>query len=293
MNPTGKWLFLWQIKNCAGGDPAAITAAALNMGLAGVTIKVAQCGYKYNLRLTPHGYVDDILPPLVTALRNSGLFVNGWHYVTGDDPTSEAIVILDRIQQLRLDGLEVDAEGEYKAAGKAQAARRYMQTVRDVVGANFPIGLTSYRFPRVHPEFPWSAFAPFLNYHNPQVYWNPPAPPYYGPVPELNKSVEQIRAVKNIPILPAGRAYIGDGHPNPTPAEMNDFMQRAKVLELAGVSFWAFDFLYLHPGGAARAEAIKNFSWPTNTPPPPPPQTIEERLNNHEQRISALESANG
>jgi len=288
MIPQGKFLFLWKIRNCSGGNAAAIAGAALDMGLAGVSIKVAQCGWKYNLRWTGTKYVDDILPPLVTALRNVGLRVYGWHYVTGDDPATEALCILDRIQQLQLDGLDVDAEAEYKAPGKANAARIYMQTVRDQVGANFPIGLTSYRYPVLHPEFPWQAFCRFIDYHLPQVYWNPPSPPGYGSVLELNKSVIQLRAVKDVPIFPAGRAYIGDGHPNPTPAEMTDFMQRCKELDLPGFSFWAFDFLYLHNGGQARAQAIKAFQWPTEPPPQPSPHTLEERVTDLEIRVTNL-----
>jgi len=286
MIPQGKFMFLWQLRNVEGGNPIKIADTAVALGLAGVSIKVAQGRGKYNLRWDGKRWIDDILRPAVNALHQVGLRVHGWQWVDGDDPTGEALCILDRIQQMGLDGLEVDAEGTYK--GKPKSARIYMSILKDNVPSGFHIGLTSYRYPTLHPEFPWQAFCQYADYHMPQIYWNPPYPPNYGPAPELNRSVMELRAVKDLPIIPAGRTYIGDGHPDPTPAEMNEFMQRCKDLELPGFSFWAYDFLYLHANGKARSDAIAAFQWGVISPPPPVPLTLEERVRDLEIRVTNL-----
>lgn len=258
--PTGKFLFIWQIKNCAGGNPQAIVNACLDFSLTGVSIKVANCASKYNLRPTPSGYVDDILPPLVTALHNAGLLVHGWQWVEGQSPTNEALRAAERIITLGLDGFEIDAEGAYK--GRYTQAAAYMRELRAQCPTGFPVGLCSYRYPTLHPTLPWRQFLDNgVDYHCPQVYWNPTNPPDLGPVPELERSVSELQALKVLPVFPAGRAYIGDGHPNPTPAEITAFMERAKTMGLPGVTFWAMDFLYLHAGGAGRSGAIKDFQW--------------------------------
>jgi hypothetical protein len=55
-------------------------------------------------------------------------------------------------------------------------------------------------------------------------------------------------------------------------------MTRAKSLGLTGFSFWAMDFLYLHAGGSARADAIQAFQF---GPPPPPPPPAVKRISTY------------
>lgn len=280
--PSAKFLFIWQLRNLAKNDMQAAITACLDMGLSGVSIKVAHnCGM-YNLRWTGSAWVDDILPPFVTALHDAGLKVHGWQWVDGNDPTGEALRAVQRIRQLSLDGFEIDAEGTYK--GKYLAATIYARELRTQC-PTLPIGLTSYRYPSLHPTLPWLEFLRYCDYHLPQVYFNPTYPPNYGPVPELIRSVNELRSKKDIPIFPAGRAYIGDGHPNPTPAEMNAFMSKAVELGLPGFTFWNMDSLYLHPGGASRMQAIKDFRFTCDDPS----LTLEERVTSLENRVTALE----
>lgn len=271
--PTGKMIMAWQIKNIASGDTQQAIQDALDMGLTTINVKVANGTSKYNLRWNGYKWVNDILLPWITAFKAVGFKVWGWQYIYGNDPAGEAEIASIQINELGLDGFDVDAEGHIK--GKPAQAAQYMALLR-ASNPNLPIGLSSYRYPFLHPDFPWSSFWQYLDYGAPQVYWNPPNPVYgYGPVPELEKSHFQWQTQKpGLPFIPTGRAYIGDGHPNPLPSELTDFMTKAQAMGLPGVSFWSFDHLYYHAGGAARMQAIADFEWTIV----PPPLTLEQRV---------------
>jgi hypothetical protein len=132
-----------------------------------------------------------------------------------------------------------------------------------------PVALSAYRFPNYHPEFPWYEFASGCNYHMPQVYWQPPSK-VNGPVVELEQSIQQLNRIKVLPIVPIGRAYIGDGHAKPTADEISQFAKRAKELGVPGMSFWALDFLYTHEGGSSWADAIAQAWGGADAPVTPP-----------------------
>jgi hypothetical protein len=112
----GKGYFLWKIPQVMKGDPAAIASKAVDAGLSHVLIKIADgADWVYN-------YNDDdevdLVPPVRDALLEAGLSVWGWHYVRGDDPVGEANLAIERMKELGLEGYVIDAEGEYKKAGK-------------------------------------------------------------------------------------------------------------------------------------------------------------------------------
>jgi hypothetical protein len=226
----------------------------------------------------------------VKAFREAGISVWVWHYVyggvamdknsqvistKGPTPEAEAEFAKRHVQELGADGYVIDAEREYKTVSQHLRARRFMAAL---AGIGVPVGLAGWRFPKLHPEYPWAEFLEGTDYHMPQVYWNQPSiwRPRFGPEAELRTSVTDLLALKQIPIAPAGRAYIGDGHPNPRPEEITKFLETAAELGCPGVSFWALDFVYGHPGGKERGEAIAQFKWagpPAASPRPPVSQT--------------------
>ncbi len=261
MTEHGKGVFLWKVKNLYGGDadkidPHDIAQRALEMNFDWVTVKIANDMYRYNLR--PPNWTDDILPTMVKALQKVGIPVWGWHYVYGDNPSGEANVAIDRMNELRLDGYIINAEGHYKY--KQSSASIFMQEI--VKNISKPIGLSSYRYPELHRELPWKEFLAGCDYHMPQVYWQPD----HNPVEQWEKSQKQLKALADLPFMPTGPAYEEHGS-KPTNQEMTDFYDAVKAGGHPGISWWSWDYMQILAG---KKETVKRMVW-FNEPEPPPP----------------------
>ena len=173
MSIEGKGFFIWKIRDCEGGNPAAIAAAAAAAGFTHVILKIADGAYAYNVN-SQTGV--DLVPPVVSALKDKGIHVWGWHYVYGNGPTSEANIAIQRIQQLGLEGYVIDAEIEYQEPGKSTAASQFMNRMRSAL-PDLPMALSSYRFPSYHAQLPWRVFLEKVDYNMPQVYWEQKSQP--------------------------------------------------------------------------------------------------------------------
>jgi hypothetical protein len=267
--PTGKGIFIWKAKNCETGELDDIVQACSSLGLKWVALKIGDGNFSAYASFT------DMIGA-AAAFKAAGMAVWGWHYVRGGcwidkngavhtdiaSPEKEAEFARAKCALFGLDGYIIDAEREYKVGPDPRdRARRF---IKALMGINIPIALCSYRFPAVHPEFPWYDFLDGCDLIMPQDYWGPG-----GATSELEQSMQQYRvnAQCELPTVPVGRAYIGDGHPDPKPEEIMAFMGKAQDLGCPGCSFWALDFLYLHTGGPGRGEAIARYAW-DNTPEP-------------------------
>lgn len=289
----GKYLFVWLFAQVEYGRTIdQIADDALEMDVRMVAVKIAD-GAAVNGAST----TADRMRLYVDAFHKRGIQVWGWQYLYGgrkvvrdsagnvigftentySTPQSEAQIAIDQLARFGLDGYIMDPEREYKTAPAGRASE-FMGRLRAGIGA-LPVGLCSYRYPRVHPELAWREFLAETDYHMPQVYWGH-GPSMNGMTSdgrwcsqvELDTSVEQLRALKDIPFMPVGRAYIGDGHAGPRPEEITAFLDRARALEFVSAGFWAWDFLRpSYPGASDRKAAISDFSWSTTPPPPPPP----------------------
>lgn len=270
--PRNKFLFGWQQRSVASGVVAKIIQAAHDLGLSGVSWKVGSGVYSYPF--------SGSLLELRNAFRSEGLKFFGWHYVYGQNsPVYEASLALRRIEELDLDGYEIDAEGHYKGYSSQQASDLSGRIKEHCEGADIPLGLTTYRFVSTQPTFPWRGFLQHVDYYVPQVYWQPASVnPPRGPVAELNLSIQEWTAEVRKhgfalkPFFPAGRAYIGDGYPTPGPSHQQvvDFWQACRSLGLPGATTWSFDNLYTHSSGSVCYAAIKSVEWKDETPPPNP-----------------------
>ena len=65
----------------------------------------------------------------------------------------------------------IDAESSYE--GRYRQAYRYIHKLRRLVGAGFPLGLSSFPYADYHPTFPYSVFLGTggAQYNLPQIYW--------------------------------------------------------------------------------------------------------------------------
>ena len=256
--PQGKGIFLWQILRVAGGDAYQIAKMAAAAQLTHVVIKVADGKYSYN-----YSGGADLVPPVVAELRARGIQPWGWQYVYGSDPLAEAKKAVERVKQFNLTGFVVNAEGQFKPAGMDKVARTYMKELRRGL-PSLPIALSSYRYPSVHPDFPFKAFLDFCDFNMPQVYWLAAT----NPAQQLVRCVNEFQVLKpGQPIVPTGSAFAW-GSWTATPEQISEFLSKARQLNLPGANFWEFatakDSQY-----HGLWKAIKRFDWATGDPGAP------------------------
>ena len=229
----GKGFWIWKIRDCEGGNPDAIAAAATSAGFTHVIIKIADGAYAYNVDQVTK---KDLVLPVVKALRDKGIHVWGWQYTYGAGPNSESNMAIQRLHQFDMEGFVIDAEHEYKEPGKDVAARTYMTKLRNAF-PNMPFALSSYRFPTYHPQFPWKAFLEKVDMNMPQVYWEKA----HNPDAQMQRVVREFKALTPYrPVFPTGPGYKVGGWA-PTIEDTVEFMNSAKAYGLAGVNFFSWD----------------------------------------------------
>ena len=272
MTLRGKGFFIWKIPNCENGDPVAIANVATQAGLSHVLIKIADGVGSYNVDLTTG---VDLVPPVIQELRARSIEVWGWHYIYGYDPVGEANKAIQRMTALELDGYVVDAEREFKESGKAEAARTFMNRVRTGL-PDTTIALSSYRFPSFHPQFPFRAFLEKCDLNMPQVYWllN------HNPGEQLLRTLNEFQAITPVrPVIPTGSAF-KQGSWSPTTADMLDFLQTARSLNMTAANFW--EWANCRTNLPDIWNAIKDYEWPVTPPPLDIAQRYIQALNSRD-----------
>lgn len=262
MTLQGKGNFIWKILECEGGNVNAIASLSKEAGFTHLLIKIADGVYSYNMPSS-----GDLVPPLVRALHSKGIQAWGWQYLYGNNPTGEADRAIQRLRQTGVDGFVLDVEVEYKEPGKSKAATLYMDRLRAAY-PNLPLGLSSYRFPSYHPQVPWRQFLEGCDYNMPQVYWQMA----HNPGAQLRRSVQEFQALVPFrPIIPTGAAYVS-GSWSPTPAEVTEFLQTCRELNLSAANFWEWSntrrFL------PEVWNAIRDYDWGAA----PQPEDISQKL---------------
>lgn len=283
MTLQGKGFYIWRIPYCENGDVTAIANLAVQANLTHILVKIADGIYSYNIDSKTG---QDLVPPLVTALRARKIQVYGWQYCYGDDPLGEADKAIQRVQQLNLDGYVVDAESEYKQPGKAQAASQFMSRLRAGLGA-LPVGLSSYRFPSYHPEFPWKEFLEKCDINLPQVYWIRA----HNPSEQLTRCVQEFQALTPYrPIVPTGSAF-RYGTWTPTKEDITAFLQTAQALNLTGANFW--EWSNCRTNLPELWETIRDYPWSTSPPGDDITQRLIAALNTHQvDQVASLYQPN-
>ncbi|RLT47610.1 MAG: hypothetical protein DWI63_00060 [Chloroflexi bacterium] len=255
---TGKGFFIWRVANCEGGNPEAIAAKAVAAGLSHVLLKIADTRYPFGFDKQNR----DLVRPVVVALHNRGVQAWGWHYVKGDDPTGEAKVAVERSRALNLDGYVIDAEGEYKTAGKAAAARAYMTDLRAGL-PNMLIALSSYRYPSYHRELPWAAFLEKCDLNMPQVYWEQA----HNPDRQLERSAREFANMSLVgyqrPVVPTGATY-GAGGWVATAEDQAVFYMKARELGMLAANSWDWA---TSAGNQHLWNAVARFDWQADARP--------------------------
>jgi hypothetical protein len=200
-------------------------------------------GYYAWLPGTPEGR---LLPKLISRAKTAGIRIAGWHYVYNDYPNQEVTAATNVINAYLPDFWVIDAEGQ--AQGKSSAAAVYTSGLRRNF-SKIPIGLCSYRYPSLHPQLPWAVYLAECQFHAPQVYWvrraadDPPAR-------QLANSYAELRRLKMLPVIPVGAAYqesAANLYWKPTAADMVNFDEACKTLELPGNSWFMLRDMFKFP----------------------------------------------
>lgn len=263
---TGKGFFTWKIPDCEGGNPAAIAETAKAAGLTHLLIKI--CDGFVAMGFDKNG--KDLVPALVDALEERSIMPVGWGYAYGLYPEAEANMAIKRATAMRVQAFVVDAEVEYKQEGRSSAAKLYMDRLR--AGLQIPIGLSSYRFPSLHREFPWSVFLKRCDFALPQVYWMQA----HNAGAQLLKSASEYKNLApELPYIPTGAACREHGW-QPTVSEIIDFLDTAKRIGVQAVNFWEWSDAR-KPDLLPLWNTIAEYAWPGTppSPPPPPPPPLE------------------
>lgn len=246
MNPlAAKKIFLWNVPAIAGGDPDKIADILTLAGFESVAIKCADGPYRF----TPNrdrfpGWGENVKPVLVETLRARGLKVIGWGFNYGLDVGGEAAVAVEQIKHLGLDGWDFDAESRFDAQpGAASLAYSLASTVRN--GApDTPLaacGWAFYRNPRNltipwHPQQVMESFLRVCDAGIPMMYWDGKGAASASTY--ARASLLQWRGITNKMIIPAGRAYTGDGG---TVDAAGIAAFAAELKDLPGLTWWSLE----------------------------------------------------
>lgn len=219
---SGKGFYIWQLADKEIPLPEFLASVAKEHKFSHLLLKVADGSRSYNV---------DGAPAVVEACHAEGIEVWGWQYVYGASPVYEGLTAIRRMDELDLDGFVIDAESEYKQAG-APAAKIYMNQIMGKIEK--PIALSSYRWPSLHPEFPWDEFMQHVDIAMPQVYWMQA----HNPTAQLARCVSEYRARwPEIPVIPTGAAF-QEGGWQASEEEIAAFAQAVKDQGLSGYNFW-------------------------------------------------------
>jgi hypothetical protein len=219
LNPfASRGMWIWYVSASEGGNLSSLIATAKHYRITTLMIKSGDGS----------GVWSQFTPQLVATLHANGIHVCGWQYVYGNQPMAEAKVGAYTARS-GADCLLIDAEGEYE--GKYVQAQTYIKTLRQLVGANFPVGLAGFPYIDYHPAFPYSVFLGpgGAQYNVPQMYWydiGTSTDAVYAHTYEFNRIYQR-------PINP-----IGQTSSSPPPAQIRRFRALLGSYGGGGVSWW-------------------------------------------------------
>ncbi len=243
----GSGMWIWYLSRSQGGSPTRIAEQAKAHGVRTIFVKSAD----------GTGVWSQFTSTAVAALKATGLKVCAWQFVYGDKPVGEAHAAA-AAKDAGADCFVIDAEGAYE--GKYAQAQRYMAKLRELVGPDYPIGLTSFPYVDYHPGLPYSVFLAPGNatFNLPQVYWK-----------TIGDSVDASLAHTyewNSPyetaIFPLGQTY-----DRPPAKDIRRFRQLSGAYGARGVSWWVWQYASASDWNALGASlapvAQPDTLWPT------------------------------
>jgi len=283
----GKGFLVWRLDKCL---PIHRLIDALKRADASwVSIKMAD-GRKTFTDTFCH-LPDKKTKEIIQELKDNNISVGGWHFIYTRETIAgglQAATAGERFQKFGLDHWLVDVEElnrpdlELRALWKSGTyrnadAKAYMKQLRGGgVPLSVPVGFMSYRYPRMHPEVPYSAFISHesCNMISPQMYWVHS----HNPAQQLNECVEQYDdyAGKYNWLVPIGAAFRESGWESTTD-DITEFIDACGQQNLPGCGFWVLDQAINRPEwlDAIAGNAIPEPPEPPEPPVPPEPEGVD------------------
>ena len=262
----GKGAMVWKLRDWQCGDPVAQAAQAVSLGLSHVSLKIIDGTNEkwewWYIKNQNH----ELLPDTIAALGEAGIGVKGWGWIYGCQPKAEAEKTIELCRKYGIEEYDIDAEHQYNVKGMADEARIYSETLACAI-PEIRVGLCSYRFPkRYQPNFPVDAFAPFMDYWCPQVYFLGDCR-VAGGASQLEISSKEYDGIRKLPYLGVAPTY-PYGSWRATKEQLRLFFEKAKELGHEGFMIWD-----LPQASQEQLEAVREFVWHV-TPDPPSNRTI-------------------
>lgn len=253
MNLKGKGIFLKNISDCRAGHVNQITDLVREANLSFIIIKIADGIEISNTDGSKDQYT---LGELVASLRAQDISIWGWHHIYGQEPEKEASLAADRISHLSLDGYAVNADNEFQLPQSKTSASIFLNLLRQGI-PNVPVALNSYKFPSIHPRFPWNVFLERCDYIIPQIFW---FNAHHIASTQLQRSIKEYKSLAPfLPVFPCGPLIKKWGWV-PYPDEIEEFMTTSQSLGLPGFCFYNLDNA-CSPLMEPLWKIFKDFSW--------------------------------
>jgi len=253
----GKSIFSWNIPAVAGGDPDGFTQYLLDHNFEGVCLKCAD-GTRVQVP-SPYSpwpdWGDNIRPELVYTLKAAGIKVYFWQFVYGFNPLGEVDVASLQIDNFKPDGYIWNVEGSFDSKLNAvENARILSEGLRNIY-PDLDQGLCWWALPKSpetgtewHPIKVAEEFLKVVNVGMPMMYWQGRGAS--AAVSYLNRSLSVWRDFTDVPLIPIGRAYNGDGGYADGPgieAFSTQVFSRAESDGIIGNSWYSLDKARLNP----------------------------------------------
>lgn len=318
---TGKGLYVWKLSQVLDpqGQPFNwdwLAAELTGHGFGHLCVKGLDGATYYNQRLKTDPvtgatrWVDDLLPALVPKLQAAGIVVYLWQYLyRAVSPETQALAAVQRCRNLGADGLVLDVESHMQGCG-SNWVNAYFSALRNGggrprvagLGNGFAVGLSSYRYPSLHPGIPYQAFMDVAygmenvgkcQFLAPQVYWEGS----HNPAAQLRRCVQEYLDLgwtdpdgSPSAVWPVGAAY-PRGSWAPTPEDLAEFAAAAAEIPARAVSFyrWGTGGLDDLPALKAALWALKYGAAPPGGQEPPPPPGTDDLAALH-RRLDRLET---
>jgi hypothetical protein len=235
----GMWI--WYIDQAERGDIAKIVAKAKRNKIRTLFVKSSD-GANWWTQWDTYA----------AQLKASGIRVCAWQYVYGNYPVVEANLAA-RAAQSGADCIVIDAEVEYE--NKYSQAATYLKQLRAQIGADFPVGFTSFAYPDFHPLIPYSVF---LGPGGAQ--WNLPQMYFWAfkvQIPQVFFHTYTLNQIYQRPIHPLGQTYGGVPY-----AKALEFRRYARRYRAQGYSWWVWHETRARTWPALRRKIVRRAARP-------------------------------
>ena len=142
----GAWV--WRLNRIGNGHSDAVELAqSLDISRLYVKLSDGRSRYKSNLKLAEK---------LVPAAKDAGIEVGGWSYNYDHHPDAQGKLLGDLCQNLGIRNAILNCEKEFQDGGDDDVTlRALIESTREYLPRHSTIGVSSFKYPRYFPKFPW------------------------------------------------------------------------------------------------------------------------------------------